>query len=105
MVPLSNDSQSPGIGSSIAELLNLAEQTIEAARLGQVVETDLLTMRIGIIAEALCHADRTEATQWLNHLGVLSDRLGELVRTLEEQEAKLKTGMAEKVRRALDAYR
>jgi hypothetical protein len=69
------------------------------------VETDLLTMRIGIMAEALRHADRAEAAIWLPRLNDLATRLGELSAVLDSHETRLKSDMAARARRALDAYR
>ena len=105
MIDVTDGDAKVGIEAAIDALRALADQTIEAARQGQVVETDLLTMRIGIIAEALRHADRAEATVWLPQLHALSTRLSDLAAVLDKQESRLKADMAARAQRALDAYR
>jgi hypothetical protein len=94
-----------GVAAAIDELLALTERTITATKLGQVVETDLLSMRIGIIAEALRHSDKTVARQWLGSLNILNDRLAELSIILDDQRSKMSAQIGERAKRAIEAYR
>lgn len=84
-----------GIAPAIRDLKRMIEDALAAARSGQMIETDLLTMRIAVLCDALAEADRGEAVKHKPLIGELAQRLGELDDALRRQNVDLQLNIAQ----------
>lgn len=78
-----------GLGRAIAGLLREIVTVVEAANDGQLIEFDILAMRITVLCDALRDAGPDAKGHWQKELGDLSTALAVLDAVLRKQNVQL----------------
>lgn len=89
-----------GLGDAIAELLREIVAVVEAANEGQLIELDMVTMRITVLCDALRDAGAEARGQWRKELGDLGKALAVLDTVLRKQNVQLQLNI-EQLRRQI----
>jgi hypothetical protein len=89
-----------GLGRAIADLLREMVTVVEAANDGQLIELDIVAMRITVLCDALAEAGPEAHGLWRKELGDLSKALAVLDTVLRKQNVQLQLNI-EQLRRQL----
>src|SRR5688572_9791110 len=89
-----------GLGRAIADLLREMVTVVEAANDGQLIELDIVAMRITVLCDALAEAGEEARGMWRKELGDLSKALAVLDTVLRKQKVQLQLNI-EQLRRQL----
>ena len=88
------------LGRAIADLLREMVAVVEAANDGQLIELDMVAMRITVLCDALAEAGTEARGLWRKELGDLSKALAVLDAVLRKQNVQLQLNI-EQLRRQL----
>jgi hypothetical protein len=91
-----------GLGRAIADLLREMVAVVEAANDGQLIELDIVAMRITVLCDALAEAGDEARGLWRKELGDLGKALAVLDTVLRKQNVQLQLNI-EQLRRQLSA--
>ncbi len=89
-----------GLGRAIADLLREMVVVVEAANGGQLIELDMVAMRITVLCDALAEAGPDARGLWRKELGDLSKALAVLDTVLRKQNVQLQLNI-EQLRKQL----
>jgi hypothetical protein len=89
-----------GLGRAIADLLREMVVVVEAANDGQLIELDIVAMRITVLCDALSEAGPDARGLWRKELGDLSKALAVLDTVLRKQNVQLQLNI-EQLRKQL----
>ena len=89
-----------GLGRAIADLLREIVAVVEAANEGQLIELDIVAMRITVLCDALRDAGAEARGQWRKELSDLGKALAVLDAVLRKQNVQLQLNI-EQLRRQL----
>jgi hypothetical protein len=89
-----------GLGRAIADLLREIVAVVEAANGGQLIELDMVAMRVTVLCDALAEAGDEARGLWRKELGDLSKALAVLDAVLRKQNVQLQLNI-EQLRRQL----
>jgi hypothetical protein len=89
-----------GLGRAIADLLREMVVVVEAANDGQLIELDMVAMRITVLCDALAEAGPDAHGLWRKELGDLSKALAVLDTVLRKQNVQLQLNI-EQLRKQL----
>jgi hypothetical protein len=89
-----------GLGRAIADLLREMVAVVEAANDGQLIELDMVAMRITVLCDALAEASPDARGLWHKELGDLSKALAVLDTVLRKQNVQLQLNI-EQLRKQL----
>lgn len=89
-----------GLGRAIADLLREMVTVVEAANDGQLIELDIVAMRITVLCDALAEAGPEAHGLWSKELGDLSKALAVLDTVLRKQNVQLQLNI-EQLRKQL----
>lgn len=89
-----------GLGRAIADLLREMVVVVEAANDGQLIELDMVAMRITVLCDALAEAGTEARGLWRKELGDLSKALAVLDTVLRKQNVQLQLNI-EQLRKQL----
>jgi hypothetical protein len=89
-----------GLGRAIADLLREMVVVVEAANDGQLIELDMVAMRITVLCDALAEAGPDARGLWRKELGDLSKALAVLDTVLRKQNVQLQLNI-EQLRKQL----
>jgi hypothetical protein len=82
-------SEASGLGRAITDLLREIVAVVEAANGGQLIEFDILAMRITVLCDALRDAGAEAKGHWRKELGDLNSALAVLDAVLRKQNVQL----------------
>lgn len=89
-----------GLGRAIADLLREMVVVVEAANDGQLIELDMVAMRITVLCDALAEAGPDARGLWRKELSDLSKALAVLDTVLRKQNVQLQLNI-EQLRKQL----
>jgi len=89
-----------GLGRAIADLLREIVAVVEAANDGQLIELDIVAMRITVLCDALANAGDEARGLWRKELGDLGKALAVLDTVLRKQNVQLQLNI-EQLRKQL----
>lgn len=89
-----------GLGRAIAGLLREIVAVVEAANDGQLIELDMVAMRVTVLCDALAEAGDEARGHWRKELGDLSKALAVLDAILRKQNVQLQLNI-EQLRRQI----
>lgn len=95
-----NTRYAQGLGEAIAGLLREVVAVVDAANDGQLIELDMVAMRIAVLCDALRAAGDEARGHWRKELGDLGKALAVLDAVLRKQNVQLQLSI-EQLRRQL----